>query len=104
MHFFLEEALSNDNLLDEYKSVETGFEWLGRYKFNVVHEKTGKIVTDVDMPGIPIEKVRYTGTEDQNIWHYPRLYVDGSSWVWLYALHSLRDFVKDFHEKRRTDN
>jgi len=55
----------------------------GRYAFllwkeNVCHE--------IQMPGIPLEKVRYMGNEDQNIWNFPRLYVDGSSWVWCYAI------------------
>ena len=43
----------------------------------------------VDMPGLPLERVRYLGTENQNIWHYPRLYVDGGSWVWKYAMDDL---------------
>lgn len=39
----------------------------------------------IEMPGLPLEKVRYMGPE-QDIWDFPRLYVDGSSWVWCYAL------------------
>jgi hypothetical protein len=55
----------------------------GRYAFllwkdNICHE--------IQMPGIPLEKVRYMKNEGQNIWDFPRLYVDGSSWVWCYAL------------------
>lgn len=41
---------------------------------------------EVDMPGLPLEDVRYLGEEDQDIWDFPRLYVDGSSWVWKFAL------------------
>lgn len=44
----------------------------------------------VDMPGISLEAVRYVGAKDQNIWHFPRLYVDGSSWVWKFAVNALR--------------
>lgn len=40
----------------------------------------------IEMPGIPVEQVRFLNEPDQNIWHYPRLYVDGSSWVWCFAL------------------
>jgi len=40
----------------------------------------------VDMPGAPLEKVRYTDQRNQNIWDFPRLYVDGSSWVWIFAV------------------
>lgn len=41
---------------------------------------------DILMPGIPTEQVRYTGADGQNIWDFPRLYVDGSSWVWMFAI------------------
>ncbi|MBK7298633.1 MAG: hypothetical protein IPI91_19285 [Flavobacteriales bacterium] len=40
---------------------------------------------EVEMPAIPLENVRYLG-DGQNIWDFPRLYIDGSSWVWRYAL------------------
>lgn len=43
----------------------------------------------IQMPGLPLDKVRWMGEEGQNIWHYPRLYVDYSSWVWKYALGAL---------------
>lgn len=56
---------------------------------------TGALLVDgrmheVDMPGLPLEEVRYLGEEDQNIWDFPRMYVDGSSWVWKYALGMFR--------------
>lgn len=40
----------------------------------------------IDMPGIPIDEVRWMGEENQDIWDFPRLYVDGSSWIWMFAL------------------
>jgi hypothetical protein len=42
--------------------------------------------TVIEMPGLPLEQVKYMNNPDQNIWDFPRLYVDGSSWVWCYAL------------------
>ncbi len=45
----------------------------------------------VDMPGIPLAEVRYLGEPGQNIWDFPRLYVDGSSWVWKFAVSQLRE-------------
>ena len=42
--------------------------------------------SEIQMPGLPLEQVRYMRTDDQDIWHFPRLYVDGGSWVWHYAL------------------
>ena len=50
--------------------------------------KPGEVVEcrhTVDMPGLPLAKVRFTGAKSQDIWTFPRLYVDDSSWVWLYS-------------------
>ena len=46
--------------------------------------------SEIDMPGWPLEKVRYLGQEDQNIWDFPRLYVNGGSWVWRSAVNFVR--------------
>lgn len=59
----------------------------GRFAFEVSLEH-GNV--EVLMPGIPLDEVRYMGRH-QNIWDFPRLYVDGSSWVWLFAFRQLRD-------------
>lgn len=58
----------------------------GRYRFTV--SKDG-IEVPVDMPGIPLEQVRYMREAGQNIWHFPRLYVNDSSYVWVYAISCL---------------
>lgn len=58
----------------------------GRYSFAVTYQ--GKTI-DVQMPGWSLEKVRYIADEDQKIWDFPRLYVDGSSWVWKFAINNL---------------
>lgn len=50
---------------------------------------------EIDMPGLPVEQVRFVGAEDQDIWHFPRLYVDGASWVWKYALNVCRPYEED---------
>lgn len=42
----------------------------------------------VRMPGLPLDKVRWTGADGQAIYNYPRLYIDGGSWIWLYALNT----------------
>lgn len=62
----------------------------GRYSFEV---GAGERVFEVEMPGLPLDEVRYVGTEDQNIWNYPRLYVDGSSWVWCYGVSMARAII-----------
>lgn len=59
----------------------------GRFAFRMDIEKGGKKRTlEVQMPGLPIDKVRFLGRPDQDIWHFPRLYLDGSSWVWKFAV------------------
>ena len=55
----------------------------GRYAFLLWKDK---YCHEIQMPGIPLEQVRFLGNEGQNIWDFPRLYVDDSSWVWKYAL------------------
>ena len=60
----------------------------GRFSYVVT---LGDRTCAIDMPGIALERVRYTGADGQNIWHFPRLYVDGSSWVWMYAVEMLRE-------------
>jgi hypothetical protein len=65
----------------------------GRFAWKLEIEKGGKKrVIEVQMPGLPLEKVRYMQEADQNIWHFPRLYVDGSSWVWFYAINVTDSF------------
>jgi len=56
----------------------------GRYTYRL---RLGERKTTVDMPGIPLAEVRFTNHGD-NPWHFPRLYVDGSSWLWCWALSS----------------
>ena len=57
----------------------------GRYAFLVMHEN---VCHEIQMPGIRLENVRYM-SEEQNIWDYPRLYVDDDSWVWSFALNAV---------------
>ncbi len=60
----------------------------GRFRFFACR---GDRWHEIDMPGMPLNQVRYMGDEGQNIWDFPRLYVDGSSWVWKYAIEALTD-------------
>jgi hypothetical protein len=66
-----------------FEARPTGGEYRGRFTFEL---RVGDESREVDMPGLPLERVRFVGADDQNIWHFPRLYVDGSSWVWCYAV------------------
>ena len=56
----------------------------GRYTFVLRNDKYD-YETVVEMPGLPLEKVRYVKGNNRNIFDFPRLYVDGSSWIWYLA-------------------
>lgn len=64
----------------------------GRFRFVLVR---GERRCEIDMPGLPIDRVRYVGGEGQDIWDFPRLYVDGSSWVWKFAVNRARDKLSE---------
>jgi hypothetical protein len=57
----------------------------GRFAFDLAFAD-GRAV-QVQMPGIPVDRVRWLSAE-QDIWQFPRLYVDDGSWVWFYALNA----------------
>jgi hypothetical protein len=85
MDAFVRDVLDNR---DETVTIEdTGREDDGRFTFVL---RLGDRSSEIDMPGIALEDVRYLGRPDQNIWDFPRLYEDGSSWVWLYAVSQSR--------------
>lgn len=53
----------------------------------------------VEMPGIALEKVRFMKSPGQDIWEFPRLYVDKSSWLWFIALNAVRHvFVREVED------
>jgi hypothetical protein len=56
----------------------------GRYAYSIAMDDGRSI--EIQMPGLPVERVRYMGETGQNIWDFPRLYVDDSSWIWQFAL------------------
>ena len=59
----------------------------GRYNYLVYKETRCHLV---EMPGLPLSQVRFID-DDQNPWQCTRLYVDGSSWLWKYALDFLTE-------------
>ena len=70
-------------------------EWGGRWPCLLV---LGGRECWVAMPGLPLERVRYMG-EPQNIWDFPRLYVDGDSWVWEFAIGWVRGILDGTHDE-----
>lgn len=54
----------------------------GRFFFEL---KYNGRTCEIKMPGLDLSQVRYL-SEEQNIWDFPRLYVDGTSLVWKFAI------------------
>lgn len=50
---------------------------------------------EIQMPGLPLDKVRYMAEDGQSAWNYPRLYVEGSSWLWTFALDIISRYDQD---------
>jgi hypothetical protein len=79
---------------------DTSWDEDGRFAFVI----WGKTVdgqdweNEIDMPGLPLDQVRWIDGPDQNIWDFPRLYVDGSSWAWKFALSSAGYFQEEDDE------
>ena len=65
----------------------------GRYSFVLVLPAGagfgGSRAVTIDMPGLPLEQVRYLAQPDQDVWDYPRLYIEGSSFLWIYVVGQL---------------
>ena len=55
----------------------------GRYPFRVIVDGASHLV---EMPGIPLAETEYHSGTGQDPWDFPRLFVDGSSWLWSFAL------------------
>lgn len=60
----------------------------GRYPFRVSVNGVSHLV---EMPGLPIEEVRWIDGDDQNLLDFPRIFIDGSSWIWLIGVSVLVD-------------
>jgi len=66
------------------------FDGDGRFGFRVfkLDARGVERVYEVEMPGRPLDEVRFLGPP-QNPWHFPRLYVNCSSWLWRYGVDML---------------
>lgn len=56
----------------------------GRFGYTLTMGDARKL--EVEMPGLPLDQVRFVDRDGQNIWDFPRLYVDGDSWIWMFAV------------------
>ena len=57
----------------------------GRFGFRVIYADQA---WDVEMPGLPLERVRFVKGLDP--WQFPWLYLDGSSWLWEFAVRIMK--------------
>jgi hypothetical protein len=64
----------------------------GRFEFNL---NRGRQNCGVAMPGLPVEDVRYIDRQKQNSLAFPRMYVEGNSWVWLYGLSQAHGYLTE---------
>lgn len=55
----------------------------GRFVFEISNERQ---THEIEMVGENIDSVRYIDCYKQDIYDFPRLYVDDSSYVWLFAI------------------
>lgn len=63
----------------------------GRFAYQL---SCAKRTVEVQMPGCPLNSVRFLGEQGQNIFDFPRLYLDGSSVVWKYAVGIIQKRIK----------
>lgn len=89
---FAEECAGQEKRWERAKEKDYGD---GRYAFDLWLDQ---MHYEIQMPGLPLEMVRYMDEENQNIWNFPRLYVDDSRWVWSFAL------IKDSELQERKDD
>jgi hypothetical protein len=91
----MEQFIKDCPCASRFEREEAGDYGDGRFCFQVFWDECPGKSWEVQMPGLPLDQVRYMGAEDQNIWNFPRLYVGGSSWVWKYALLKRYDWFSE---------
>ena len=47
---------------------------------------------EILMPGLTLARVRFMGEENQSPFNFPRIYVNGSSWLWCFGMLSENDY------------
>lgn len=102
-----QESYAAENIKQFVKDCEVeGLEWErrpdldmggGRFAFIV---KDKRLSFEIQMPGLPLNKVRFMDEPGQNLPDFPRLYRDKSSWWWKWALIS----KKRYEEKKEIES
>jgi hypothetical protein len=55
----------------------------GPFGFDIIYDG---ISVPVQMPGLPVERLRYVPGRSEKAGEFERLYVNGGSWLWPFAL------------------
>ena len=74
----------------------------GRFLFKLECFLFPDYKVEVEMPGLPLKEVRWFSPDDGDIFNFPRLYIDGSSWIWNCAIIT-RDSIIQFLEEKAHD-
>lgn len=67
----------------------------GRYAFMVTFDECPGVRVEVQMPGYVLVRVRPDDLDNYDTWEFPRLYIDGSRWLWQYAILDYDVFTPD---------
>ncbi|MEU6295050.1 hypothetical protein [Streptomyces erythrochromogenes] len=81
MAVFVEDVNAEASIVTSYEPAPSTDDGEGRFGFTL--SLADGRVFDILMPGIPLERLRGDGT---NAFAYHRVYVDGNSWLWGYAV------------------
>lgn len=81
----------------DFKSEYIGRTDNGRFLFKITNAKD---THEIEMVGEDIDSVRYVDTYKQDIYDFPRLYVDENSYVWLFAITNITDEYSEQCMKR----
>lgn len=58
----------------------------GRFFFTLGSPLSPELFWEVEMPGLPLEEVRYTASFGRGMFDFPRIWVGGASWLWHHAI------------------
>jgi hypothetical protein len=88
MVVFAEEVATKYGLVRVREDRAPANDYDGRFAYRMIHRDAdgNDHVQEIDLPGLPLHQVNYGARPDDNPWHFPRLYVDGSSWLWSFAI------------------
>ncbi len=92
MEVFCQDLRRAGTLVPGYSRDPGGDDSDGRFGFTIL--LGGNTIRQIQMPGLTLQQVRYLGPP-QHVGDYARLYVNGASWLWLFAVDACADHAID---------